>query len=349
MKKSILMIVSALVCLVLIADTTKDRVDAYVASFADMAVYEMYRSGVPASITLAQGLLESGFGRSVLATKANNHFGIKCHSDWTGEHINVDDDLKGECFRKYDSAQDSYRDHADFLRYKPRYASLFDYKITDYKSWAHGLKKAGYATDPQYATKLINLIETYNLSRFDTAKPSEVLVRQEEQNQPETEKPERNKSGELVIPESPAQLEKASRYTGSGRKGTFAVSLSREVLEINGTPFVYAREGESFASIAHLYDLFPKELMRFNDLKSDRPLAAGEVVYLQSKAKRAVKGLEKHICSEGETLRDIAQKYAVTVSALLKLNNLTDAGAVFHEDDTIYLRNQKHGKKTKNS
>ena len=135
--------------------------EIYIDQFASLAVEEMYRTGVPASITLAQGLLESRYGLSELAVKGNNHFGIKCHNNWKGKKMYYDDDRRGECFRKYPSPEQSYRDHSDFLRYRDRYKFLFDYKITDYKAWARGLKKAGYATDPAYPSKLINLIEEY--------------------------------------------------------------------------------------------------------------------------------------------------------------------------------------------
>ena len=137
----------------------KSPQEIYIEQFATLAVEEMYRSGVPASITLAQGLLESRYGLSELAVKGNNHFGIKCHNNWTGKKIYYDDDAKGECFRKYPSPEQSYRDHSDFLRYRDRYKFLFDLDITDYKGWAYGLRKAGYATDPAYPTKLIRLIE----------------------------------------------------------------------------------------------------------------------------------------------------------------------------------------------
>ena len=145
----------------------------YVDRFAALAVTEMYRSGVPASITLAQGLLESRYGLSALAAEGHNHFGIKCHNDWKGKTMAVDDDAKGECFRVYDADIDSFHDHSDFLRYRDRYKFLFDFPVTDYKAWANGLKKAGYATDPAYPSKLIKLIEDYDLSRFDKAKPAD--------------------------------------------------------------------------------------------------------------------------------------------------------------------------------
>ena len=147
------------------AQTAQEK---YISTFADLAVQEMYRSGVPASITLAQGMLESGNGRSELAQKSNNHFGIKCHNNWSGERVYHDDDAKGECFRKYSHPYQSYRDHSDFLRYRDRYKFLFDLKTTDYKGWAYGLKQAGYATDPNYATKLIKIIEDYKLYQYDT-------------------------------------------------------------------------------------------------------------------------------------------------------------------------------------
>lgn len=305
------------------SDSTKERAEAYISQYSSLAVEEMCRSGIPASITLAQGLLESGYGRSTLATKANNHFGIKCHSDWKGETVYHDDDAKGECFRKYPQVLDSYRDHSDFLRYKSRYASLFELEMTDYKAWAHGLKKAGYATDPKYAYKLIGIIETYKLNRFD------VLNAEEKE----------------LVPETPLQLEQPVKFEGSGRHGTFAVSLAREVLQINGTAFIYARRYETYESIAKLYDLFPKELAAFNDSKDPhRTLEGGEIVYLQPKANKAVKGLDKHICEEGETLYDISRKFAVKLSSLMKMNHITDPSAALHEDDTILLRPVKKAK-----
>lgn len=330
-----------------LADSTKDKAEAYIAAYSSLAVDEMYRSGVPASITLAQGLLESSYGYSRLAAEGNNHFGIKCHSDWQGERILEDDDQKGECFRKYTDASLSYKDHSDFLRYKARYAFLFDFETTDYKSWAHGLKKAGYATDPQYASKIINLIETYGLCRFDSAAVSEVesIADGNVSGGKDNEKKEDGSaSGQKskVIPESPRQLESPVRYKGNGQKGSYAVSLSREVLEINGVPFVYAREGETYKTIAAQYVLFPKELAQFNESSNPlKRLAAGEVVYLQRKASKAAKGFEKHICQDGDTLEKISQKYAVQLKSLMKMNDFDDRDRVLREDDTIFLRSKR--------
>lgn len=320
MRKFITLISTLLICGAAVCDTVGQRAEAYIGQYSSIAVSEMLRSGVPASITLAQGLLESSYGQSYLAVQGNNHFGIKCHSDWQGEHVFFDDDKPHECFRKYPSAEQSFTDHSDFLRYKPRYAFLFEYKTDDYSSWAYGLKKAGYATDPSYAAKLIKLIETYNLSRFDRL-------------------PVQESGQEVTLPESPAQLEQPVRAVATGKTGFFAVSLEREVLSLNGVPFVYARNGETYRSIAQSYDLFPKELASFNESKDpDRRLDAGQVVYLQHKADRAAKGLDKHICSEGETLSGISQRYAVRMKSLMKLNHIKEKYHVFREDDTVLLR-----------
>jgi LysM repeat protein len=150
-----------------LVNLAQSRRQAYIDEFKGIAVREMRMYGIPASITLAQGILESGDGTSRLATEANNHFGIKCHEDWEGGRIYHDDDAKGECFRKYKHAEESYRDHSIFLSTRSRYASLFEYDKTDYKNWAKGLKKAGYATSPTYADALINLIETNQLHQYD--------------------------------------------------------------------------------------------------------------------------------------------------------------------------------------
>ncbi|MFS4417504.1 glucosaminidase domain-containing protein [Maribacter sp. 2307ULW6-5] len=147
------------------------NIDEYVETFAEIAQMNMEAYGIPASITLAQGLLESGFGRGELAQKTNNHFGIKCHKGWEGDYDFHDDDAKGECFRKYNHPLESYRDHSLFLTTRSRYDFLFDYKVTDYKAWARGLKRAGYATDPKYPQKLISLIQKYQLYQYDGVKP----------------------------------------------------------------------------------------------------------------------------------------------------------------------------------
>jgi len=308
----------------------KSHQEVYIERFASVAVAEMYRSGVPASITLAQGLLESGSGRSELALRSNNHFGIKCHNNWQGGKVYHDDDAKGECFRKYDRPEDSYRDHSDFLRYRDRYKFLFDYKITDYKSWAYGLKKAGYATDPNYPRKLISLIETYSLHEYDV-KPAAFAQQAASQT---------SKGKKQVVPDElpipPSQVEQVVPLSTSARE-VFRFPLSREMFSQNGVPFIYAAEGETYRSIAQANNLFFRELLKFNDLKKDAPLQPGTVVYLKNKKKQAVEGLQMHVIERGETLRGIAQRYGVRLSALCRLNGI-EIDDMIREGDIIRLR-----------
>lgn len=310
----------------------KSPQEIYIEQFATLAVEEMYRSGVPASITLAQGLLESRYGLSELAVKGNNHFGIKCHNNWNGKKIYYDDDAKGECFRKYPSPEQSYRDHSDFLRYRDRYKFLFDYNTTDYKSWANGLKKAGYATDPSYASKLIRIIEDYRLYEYDD-KPAS-FAKSDRKSRKESKRvtvkvPE-------VLPPSPTEIEQTEALTEAQRQD-FHFSISREVYKRNGVPFVKAMEGESYASIASANNLFLREILKYNDLAAEAQIVPGTEVYLRPKKGQAVKGLDKHVVEEGETMRSIAQRYGVRLKNLYKINEMAD-GSIIREGDIIKLR-----------
>ena len=307
--------------------SARSHQEIYIERYAEIAVSEMYRSGIPASITLAQGLLESGYGRSELAVKSNNHFGIKCHNGWQGGRVYHDDDAKGECFRKYDNPEDSYRDHSDFLRYRDRYKFLFDYKITDYKAWAYGLKKAGYATDPAYPSKLIKLIEDYKLYQYDTQKVIDKSEKSSDKHKQTVYK---------SLPPSPASIEQVTRLSGK-KAEEFRFSLSRELYSQNGVPFIYSAGGETYQSIAAANHLFLKELLGFNDLKEDVPLQPGTIVYLQKKKKCSAKGLEMHVIERGETLRGISQRYGVRLKSLCKMNAIENEDLI-REGDKIVLR-----------
>ena len=309
--------------------------EIYIDQFASLAVEEMYRTGVPASITLAQGLLESRYGLSELAVKGNNHFGIKCHNNWKGKKMYYDDDRRGECFRKYPSPEQSYRDHSDFLRYRDRYKFLFDYKITDYKAWARGLKKAGYATDPAYPSKLINLIEEYKLYEYDTKSKSFAKHAKKQEKKVKEPKPVKEKKPELPPP-SPTVIEQTEALTPV-QSQDFHFSMSRQVYKRNGVPFVKAMEGESYADIAAANNLFLREILRFNDLESEVSLTPGTEVYLASKKGQAVRGLDKHVVEAGETMHSIAQRYGVKLKSLYKLNGMADYD-VPREGDIIKLR-----------
>ena len=359
--KPLLLTVAVLSAAVLLrADISPQQ--RYVNRFAALAVTEMYRSGVPASITLSQGLLESRFGLSALAAEGHNHFGIKCHNDWKGKTMAVDDDAKGECFRVYDADIDSFHDHSDFLRYRDRYKFLFDFKITDYKAWANGLKKAGYATDPAYPAKLIKLIEDYDLSRFDKAKPAdfepggkyadlgaqapESTVAPAAPAAPlkKTRAETRRKGAKTVpepaaeqLPESPNTLEEAEPVEKEMRE-EFHFQMGRPIYKQNGVPFLYAMEGEDYRIIAEENNIIFKQLLRYNDLTAEDKLLPGTRVYLQAKKKYTRKGLDKYIVeTDGESLREICQRFGVKVSSIQKINGFS-AAHTLREGDTILLR-----------
>ena len=290
----------------------------YIENYKDMAIDQMRRYRIPASITLGQGLLESGAGKSRLATEAHNHFGIKVGMNWTGPYIVMADDRPNDRFRKYRSDDESYEDHSRFLVNGQRYRSLFNLKITDYKGWAHGLKKAGYATDPAYATKLIKIIEQYKLYRFDTGSAGEVIA----------------------VPTAPLVLEKqtVTKVTASGERYTY--SLNQPLYKRNGVRFVYSQPGETWESMAQSHNLFLKELLAFNDLSQSVPMQKGTVVYLQRKKRQGAPGMEMYVFSDGERLRDVCQRFAVRQKSIEKLNGLPE-GWVPQEGDRIILRKVK--------
>ena len=324
MRKAIIILVCALAAAAICADAQKSTGNSpqerYIYTYSDIAVAEMQRTGVPASITLAQGIIESGSGLSTLAVNGNNHFGIKCHNNWKGGTMKMDDDAKDECFRTYDSPEQSFRDHSDFLRYRDRYKFLFDLDRRDYKGWAFGLKQAGYATDPSYANKLIRCIEQYDLSRFD------FLTNEELAN----------------VPESPNKLEEPVAVRSGGfapAEEEFRFSLSRVMYSLNDVAFVYAQEGETYKSIAKDHHLFLFEILLFNDEKKGAELVPGQIVYLESKKRRAPAGLEMYIVAQdGESFHNICQRFAVRENAIKLLNRMLEAEPMLYEGDVLKLR-----------
>ena len=300
--------------------------EAYINTYKDLAVSEMKRSGIPASITLAQGLLESANGNSRLAVKANNHFGIKCH-DWEGKKIYHDDNAKGECFRHYGSAKESYLDHTDFLMTRSRYAFLFEYKSTDYKNWAKGLRKAGYATNPKYPQLLIDLIERYDLYQYDTGVA------------PSKKTAVKNAS----TASAPAKTS-GSRSKGKPTESEFTIGVERHrVMENNRTEYILAREGDTYASLSKELDMMPWQLPKYNDASgTSKILQAGEFVYLQPKRRKAEKGNETHVVREGETIHAISQKYGIRPASLYKLNRMAEGT----EPETGTKLNLRKKKKT---
>lgn len=312
--------------------TTKDIYD-YIEAYNSLAIAQMKSHGIPASITLAQGILESAAGTSDLATKANNHFGIKCHSNWTGKTYYKDDDKKDECFRSYLTVIESFEDHSEFLK-RPRYQSLFSLPITDYKSWAKGLKDCGYATNPQYANRLIKLIEDYDLAKFDTAQSFIYIA--DNENSVELPISTENLPKKNIEKVKPAKKEWTikSKQTINTNNNTSTPKqqylgfeqvdypyTTRPVYKNNGVYFVVAHGGDTYFSIAVDVQLGLGELKIYNDIpfRKYEP-CSGEFVYLQRKQSKSA--VNYHILGIGETLRDVAQKYAVRLKALYRLNNL---------------------------
>lgn len=271
----------------------------YIQKYSEIAVEQQQLHKIPASIKLAQGLLESAAGFGELAKVSNNHFGIKC-GNWSGERVYSDDDRKGECFRKYRTVRESYEDHSVFLTTRPRYSALFNLEPTDYIGWAHGLKAAGYATDPNYARKLIKLIEDYDLHKYDLGGKADMRIADSKSN--------------------------AETYTW---RTASATSLKgHQLYRNNSVKCVFSEAGDTYASIANEFNLTEKKILSYNDLSQPRDLEPGTVIYLSPKKRRASSQFETHLVKEGETLYRISQKYGMKLKSLYDLNNIPyDQGA----------------------
>lgn len=261
----------------------------YIEIYKDLAIEQMKKYNIPASITLAQGLLESSAGRSTLATMGNNHFGIKCH-DWKGPTMLRDDDAPNECFRVYSNPRASYEDHSKFLQ-RPRYQSLFRLKVTDYRGWANGLKACGYATSPTYATNLINIIEAYRLYQYDAQKSYDTFV---------------------------------INHSVASAKVELKGQQPHRLYSYNKNYYVIARRGDTFASLSKELGVSAYKLALYNERDVVDMLADGDVVYLCKKQKHAAKEYRGryHVVKNGESLYTIAQHYGVRLSRLYVWNGL---------------------------
>ncbi len=259
----------------------------YINQYKDLAIEQMLRYHIPASITLAQGLFESSAGRSVLATQGNNHFGIKCHN-WTGPTQYHDDDARGECFRVYKDARDSYEDHSKFLARQPRYARLFELGQRNYKGWAQGLKQCGYATNPQYANKLIQIIELYKLFDYDKAKRFDRFM---------------------------------AEHSGS-EQAVNAQGLLHPIYKFNDNYYLITREGDTFKALGKEVEINWRKLAKYNERDKNDVMHKGEIVYLKKKRKKAPKQYKNrpHIVKKGESMYIISQKYGIRLNNLYKMN-----------------------------
>lgn len=292
MKKLRFTLILLLCCTALAgwSQSTSQAYWTYINKYKDWAIEQMEQYHIPASITLAQGLLESNAGRSMLATKANNHFGIKVGGSWTGPYVVKSDDRPDDRFRKYSSARESFIDHSKFLANGPRYRFLFQLSRTDYKAWARGLKQAGYATNPAYAESLIRTIEIYSLHQFDTGK--------HHSQKPETTSP-------------------------TAAPGFFD---RHQVYKNNKNYFIIVMEGDDMATIAKQTGLSLRKLYKYNDLPRDYHPTQGDILYLEKKRSHASREFRKnpiHIVVERQSMHDISQLYGIRLDKLYKLNQFT--------------------------
>lgn len=291
MKQILTGLLLFVVCVIAHGQKKLSYYEDYIEKHKELAVEQMLRFRIPASVTLAQALLETGGGRSRLAREANNHFGIKCHNSWNGPYIRVDDDAPHEKFRAYRNVAESYEDHSIFLQ-QPRYASLFRLSPSDYKGWAHGLKKCGYATNPRYGHILIDLIQRYDLNKYDKYASLRDL--------------------------------KKGRKTSSLSDSDNTPTGIHPVMRNNDNYYIRAKTGDNLLSIAKETGVSPRRLRSYNEVPDDYIPASGDIIYLkkkQRKAHRCLKG-HSHVVEPGESMHSISQRYGMRLKYLYKLNHL---------------------------
>ncbi|NCT93456.1 MAG: LysM peptidoglycan-binding domain-containing protein [Chitinophagaceae bacterium] len=357
-------------CMVLLVQaqtvSVRERTEQYINAYKEIAIQEMVRTGVPAAIKLAQGIVESQFGESDLAKESNNHFGIKCKTEWTGARTYHDDDARGECFRVYSSVADSYRDHSDFLRTRPHYAFLFNLDPTDYAAWATGLKKAGYATSNTYPQRLKKIIEDYELNQYSIQ--GVARMKNGTTNQPlvdntvATPQPlpitkdtattipatnlaltEKVQTQNIVQPESNNET-----AVDTIQDTNTAVSLPvpdvkpaknspypKGIFTINHTKVIYAEQGISLLALANQYDISLSRLLEFNELPDMDILDTDRLLFIERKQKKG--STDTHIVTTGETLHDICQKEGIRLESLLEYNKLKK-DASLSAGQQLYLR-----------
>jgi LysM repeat protein len=314
----------------------QEKALAYIEKYKDAAIAEMRRSGVPAAITLAQGMLESAYGESNLCKQSNNHFGIKCKTEWTGNKVYSDDDRKNECFRAYPDAAASYKDHSDFLKSRDWYASLFKLSPTDVEGWAYGLKKAGYAVEKNYPQQLLKLINDYNLNQYTLAamQPANTIANTVAVNHSTNNTPTSVISTPHQTPDAASISKDVTTMNkpetvilskpNSVENKTFVqpskVNYPQGVFTINHTKVIYAHAGTSLIMLANDYHIDLAKLIEFNELQETDVLQKDGLIFLERKQKKGEK--EFHVVAVNETLRDISQKTGVRMDYVLTYNNL---------------------------
>ncbi|TWP31383.1 LysM peptidoglycan-binding domain-containing protein [Apibacter muscae] len=351
MKKLLLIVAFTIVGKFSFTQESVKKDELYIQTHAKTAVKEMILYKIPASITIAQGILETGNGQSTLAQVGNNHFGIKCKGEWTGDRMYHDDDLKGECFRKYTSAEESYRDHSLFLAERPYYKKLFTLDIKDYKGWAFGLKKAGYATNPKYAYSLISIIERYNLNRFDNINEEQTdLVLAElfpNSYTPALPASEKNETVQLATntnqkKEVNKQLISSTltnKKTLKTKTNNFEFPSRRVRIHPNGKiKYIVWKEGDRLEDVAKAYHVNLQNLKSYNDLAFKEEISINQKIYLEPKKSKGISKI--YITKNGERMYDIAQNNAISLIELYKRNTMLP-GQEPEKGDKIFLKGRK--------
>ncbi len=358
MKKFILF--CTLICIITVSAQENKDIE-YIRKHALLAVQEQKLYNIPASITLSQGLIETGGGQSRLAEQAYNHFGIKCKDEWTGGKIYHDDDAKGECFRVYNNVEESYRDHSKFLAERPYYKSLFLIDIKDYKAWAHGLKKAGYATNPKYPSMLISRIEKYNLDQFDQINDEQVyaklvdlygqfdggntyLAKNSTQNNQQdiddatsvilasNENSHQQKNQKAKVVEERELNLKEKNIIFNSQPELPSIRLKNHPNKIQ---YVLVKDGETIGSIAKLYNAIPSKLAEFNEISLGSKLKEGQIIFFGKKKQKG--NQETYRVKEGDDMYAISQRFGIKISNLYKLNRM-DPGSQPRIGQTIHLK-----------
>lgn len=298
-------------------------VEEYIDKWDDVAVEQMIEHGIPASITMAQGILESGYGNSMLALKGNNHFGIKCH-EWEGARVFKDDDKKNECFRKYKNASESYEDHSAFLTGRSRYAFLFELDKTDYKSWAKGLKKAGYATNPKYPSLLIDLIEKHELYKLDEQVDFEKFEPKDKNTKSEYP------SLAMIHPKNQSNNQENKLVT-SNKHDVF--------VNHNKTKYVVAKSGDTFYQIAKEFGLHLRQLNNWNDFPDTKDvLVEGDIIYLMPKRNKSKNGLTRVEVEKNQELWEVSQVHGIKLKSLMQINNIDSPDIEMNKGDIVFLK-----------
>lgn len=309
MKKNLTIVFMLLGVACTQAQTKQDVLD-YIERYKQVAIDEMVRAKIPASITLAQGILESGAGKSPLCRNSNNHFGIKCKEEWKGKKYYHDDDRPQECFRVYADPRDSYVDHSEFLLTRQWYAPLFQLPITSYKYWAYGLKEAGYATNPKYAPMLIDYIEQYGLAEFDKVGVAKIEEKEKMMKQPETGEPLQAKAESKIVVTDVRHKEQ--------HKKELQKEAGRAEFMVNGLRAIKAEGNEDPLKVAMEYDIEYAFVMQYNDLSTGEHFKEGQFIFLQPKKYRANEAT--YIVQPGESMHDISQKTGIKLRELYSKN-----------------------------